>query len=41
MRKRVELNAMIKVRTIDFNEDGELVYQIIDTTVGRVYCLMK
>jgi len=34
--KRVELNAMIKIRAKDFNEDGELVYQIIDTTVGRV-----
>ena len=27
---------MIKIRAKDFNEDGELVYQIIDTTVGRV-----
>jgi len=34
--KRVELNAMIKIRAKDFNEEGELVYQIIDTTVGRV-----
>jgi DNA-directed RNA polymerase subunit beta' len=34
--KKVELNAGIKVRTIDFNEEGELVPQIIDTTVGRV-----
>ncbi|WP_289045081.1 DNA-directed RNA polymerase subunit beta' [uncultured Olleya sp.] len=34
--KRVELNAGIKVRTKDFNEAGELVYQIIETTVGRV-----
>ncbi|ALM06541.1 DNA-directed RNA polymerase subunit beta' [Sediminicola sp. YIK13] len=33
---RVELNAGIKVRTKDFNEAGELVYQIIPTTVGRV-----
>ncbi|MEB8330674.1 DNA-directed RNA polymerase subunit beta' [Flavobacteriaceae bacterium KMM 6897] len=32
----VELNAGIKVRTKDFNEAGELVYQIIPTTVGRV-----
>ncbi|RLJ67088.1 DNA-directed RNA polymerase subunit beta' [Lacinutrix venerupis] len=34
--KRVDLNAQIKVRTIDFNEEGELVPQIIETTTGRV-----
>ncbi len=34
--KRVDLNAMIKIRAKDFNDKGELVYQIIDTTVGRV-----
>ncbi|WP_127138523.1 DNA-directed RNA polymerase subunit beta' [Flagellimonas oceanensis] len=34
--KKVSLNAGIKVRAKDFNEDGELVYQIIETTVGRV-----
>ncbi|WP_121667217.1 DNA-directed RNA polymerase subunit beta' [Mesonia aquimarina] len=34
--KKVDLNASIKVRAKDFNEDGELVYQIIETTVGRV-----
>ncbi|SHJ08929.1 DNA-directed RNA polymerase subunit beta' [Mesonia phycicola] len=34
--KKVDLNASIKVRAKDFNEEGELVYQIIDTTVGRV-----
>ncbi len=34
--KKVELNATIKVRTLDFNADGELVPQIIETTVGRV-----
>ncbi|MEJ6792289.1 MAG: DNA-directed RNA polymerase subunit beta' [Lacinutrix sp.] len=34
--KRVDLNAQIKVRTIDFNEAGELVPQIIETTTGRV-----
>ncbi|MBT8323145.1 MAG: DNA-directed RNA polymerase subunit beta' [Eudoraea sp.] len=33
---RVALNAGIKVRTKDFNEEGELVNQIIETTVGRV-----
>ena len=34
--KKVSLNAGIKVRAKDFNEQGELVYQIIETTVGRV-----
>ncbi|EKF54971.1 DNA-directed RNA polymerase subunit beta' [Galbibacter marinus] len=34
--KKVELNAIVKVRTRDFNEEGELVPQIIETTVGRV-----
>ncbi|WP_323789514.1 DNA-directed RNA polymerase subunit beta' [Psychroserpens sp.] len=34
--KKVELNAGIKVRTQDFNADGELTTQIIETTVGRV-----
>jgi DNA-directed RNA polymerase subunit beta' len=34
--KRVDLNAIIKIRTKDFNEAGELVYQIIESTVGRV-----
>ncbi|MGF1556699.1 DNA-directed RNA polymerase subunit beta' [Paucihalobacter sp.] len=34
--KRVDLNAGIKVRTLDFNENGDLVKQIIQTTVGRV-----
>ncbi|WP_452226350.1 DNA-directed RNA polymerase subunit beta' [Lacinutrix cladophorae] len=34
--KRVDLNAGIKVRAIDFNDAGELVPQIIETTVGRV-----
>ncbi|MBW8243817.1 DNA-directed RNA polymerase subunit beta' [Muricauda oceani] len=34
--KKVSLNAGIKVRAKDFNEKGELVYQIIETTVGRV-----
>ena len=33
---KVDLNAMVKIRTKDFNDDGELVYQIIDTTVGRI-----
>ncbi|PZD78081.1 DNA-directed RNA polymerase subunit beta' [Mesonia sp. K7] len=34
--KRVELNSVIKVKTKDFNEEGELVNQLIETTVGRV-----
>ena len=34
--KKVALNAIIKVRTKDFNEAGELVTKIIETTVGRV-----
>jgi len=34
--KKVDLNAGIKVRTLDFNEEGELTLQIIETTVGRV-----
>ena len=33
---RVALNAGIKVRAKDFNDAGELVPQIIKTTVGRV-----
>ena len=34
--KRVDLNAQIRVRTVDFNEEGELTTQIIETTRGRV-----
>ena len=34
--KKVDLNASIKVRTVDFNDDGQLAPQIIETTVGRV-----
>ncbi len=34
--KRLDLNARIKVRAKDYNEAGELVYQIIQTTTGRV-----
>ena len=34
--KRVDLNASIKVKTEDYNENNELVNQIIETTVGRV-----
>ena len=34
--KRVDLNAIVKIRAKDFNDNGELVYQIIETTVGRI-----
>ena len=37
----VNLNAGIKVRAMDFNEEGELVSQIIPTTVGRVLFNME
>ena len=33
---RVELNARVKIRAKDFNENGDLVYKIIQTTAGRV-----
>jgi DNA-directed RNA polymerase subunit beta' len=34
--ERVDLNAKIKIRAKDFDESGNLVYKIIETTVGRV-----
>ena len=34
--KIVDLNAIIKVRAKDFNDDGDLTVQLIETTVGRV-----
>jgi DNA-directed RNA polymerase subunit beta' len=34
--KKVDLNASIKVRAKNYNDEGELVPQIIETTVGRV-----
>jgi len=34
--KIVDLNAIVKVRAKDFNEDGELTNRLIETTVGRV-----
>ena len=34
--KKVELNAAIRVRALDINEEGKLAPRIIDTTVGRV-----
>jgi DNA-directed RNA polymerase subunit beta' len=33
---RLELNARVKIRAKDFNEEGELVTKIIQTTAGRV-----
>ena len=39
--KRLNINANIKVRTKDFNEEGELVNQIIETTTGRVIFNME
>ena len=33
---KVDLNASIKIKTKDFNHNGELVNKIIETTVGRV-----
>ncbi|MFA7445330.1 MAG: DNA-directed RNA polymerase subunit beta', partial [Flavobacteriaceae bacterium] len=33
---RLDLNAGVKIRAKDFNENGELVYKIIPTTAGRV-----
>ncbi|MGC1516236.1 MAG: DNA-directed RNA polymerase subunit beta' [Maribacter sp.] len=38
---KVDLNAGIKVRAKDFNEEGELVNKIIPTTVGRVLFNME
>ncbi len=34
--KKVDLNASIRVRTLDINADGKLAPTIISTTVGRV-----
>ncbi|MHC5308943.1 DNA-directed RNA polymerase subunit beta' [Myroides sp. LJL116] len=33
---KLDLNAGVKVRARDFNADGELEYQIIETTAGRI-----
>ncbi len=33
---KVELNALVKIRAKDFDSNGELVYKIIETTVGRI-----
>ncbi|NLO70694.1 MAG: DNA-directed RNA polymerase subunit beta' [Porphyromonadaceae bacterium] len=33
---QVDLHAIIKVRAEDLNEEGELVTQLIETTVGRI-----
>ncbi|HBK82571.1 MAG TPA: DNA-directed RNA polymerase subunit beta', partial [Flavobacterium sp.] len=34
--EKLDLNARVKIRAKDFNEKGELVYKIIQTTAGRV-----
>jgi len=34
--KRVDLNAIVKVRTLVDSDHGELVYKVIETSVGRV-----
>ena len=34
--RRVDLNAIVKIRAKDFNAQGELEYQLIESTVGRV-----
>ncbi|MGB5384858.1 MAG: DNA-directed RNA polymerase subunit beta' [Lutimonas sp.] len=34
--KKVDLNAVVKVRTNDINEHGEIAPTLIETTVGRV-----
>jgi DNA-directed RNA polymerase subunit beta' len=34
--EKLDLNARVKIRAKDFNENGELVYKIIQTTAGRV-----
>ena len=34
--KRVDINAMIKVRALDFNEEGELTYQVIDLSLIHI-----
>ncbi|WP_267739554.1 DNA-directed RNA polymerase subunit beta' [Myroides injenensis] len=33
---KLDLNAGVKVRAKDYNAEGELVYQIIETTAGRI-----
>ena len=33
---KVELNAHVKIRAKDFDSNGDLVFKIIDTTVGRI-----
>ncbi len=33
---KLELNASVKIRTLDFNDKGELGYKIIQTTAGRI-----
>jgi len=34
--KRVDLHAIVKVKTLDTNEEGEIIDAMIETTVGRI-----
>ncbi|MBS2212057.1 DNA-directed RNA polymerase subunit beta' [Carboxylicivirga mesophila] len=34
--KRVDLHAIVKVKTLDTNDEGEVVTKMIETTVGRI-----
>ncbi len=34
--KRVDLHAIVKVKTLDTDEKGEIVTRVIETTVGRI-----
>ncbi|MBK3516793.1 DNA-directed RNA polymerase subunit beta' [Carboxylicivirga marina] len=34
--KRVDLHAIVKVKTLDTDENGEIVTKVIETTVGRI-----
>jgi hypothetical protein len=35
--KEIRINARVRIRAKDFNEAGELVYKIIQTTAGRYF----
>ncbi|MCG8582265.1 MAG: DNA-directed RNA polymerase subunit beta', partial [Bacteroidales bacterium] len=34
--KRVDLHAIVKVKTLDTDENGEIITKVIETTVGRI-----
>ena len=34
--RKLDINANVKIRAKDYNDNGELIYQIIETTAGRV-----